>query len=178
MRFPRLTLRIASAAVFGVLLAATTSISAQAKPAPPGPGNSPSAQACSNGGWQDLVTSPAGAAFASQDACVAYAAHGGVLATKPPPQPLRFGFDSVSWDVNNNCIFAASGTGLLPGAPVTSTIDDAPGPSYGVVSPQGTWSSDTISMSPTQTLLVLSSVAADGTPVSAATDCVPPELPH
>lgn len=88
MRFGRsehrvgLTLRIGAAAVFGVLLLGTTAVAAQARPAAPGPGNSAAAHACQNGGWQSLVTA-AGATFASQDECVAYAAQGGVLKPKP-----------------------------------------------------------------------------------------------
>jgi hypothetical protein len=125
MGFRRLTLRLTAAAVFGVLLVGTTAISAQAKPAPPGPGNSPSAKACSNGGWQNLVTS-SGATFANQDACVAYAAHGGALAPKvaatlviSPDSPQTATFD------NPVCgPYTATGSGLKPDSFVYFTYLD------------------------------------------------------
>lgn len=76
-------LMFVAAAAFALFL--TTAAGALAKPAPPGPGNSPSAKACQKGGYQNLVTST-GQMFASQDACVSYAAHGGVLR----PRQLTF----------------------------------------------------------------------------------------
>lgn len=74
--------RVAAAGLLAVALLGTTAGGASAKPAGSGAGNSLSAKACHNGGWQNLTTST-GAAFASEDACVAYAAHGGVLTPKP-----------------------------------------------------------------------------------------------
>ena len=49
-------------------------------------GNSASAKTCQKGGWEQYVTS-AGAAFASEKECTAYAAKGGTLAPKPEPEP-------------------------------------------------------------------------------------------
>lgn len=43
-----------------------------------GGGNSPNAKACQKNGWQSLVTST-GDSFASEEACVSYAAEGGTL---------------------------------------------------------------------------------------------------
>ena len=44
-------------------------------------GNSTNAKTCQKNGWQSLVTST-GSSFASEDACVSYAAQGGVLYSK------------------------------------------------------------------------------------------------
>jgi hypothetical protein len=52
-----------------------------AKPPAPGPGNSLSAKACQKGGYVNLIGST-GQIFATQDACVSYAAKGGVLSPK------------------------------------------------------------------------------------------------
>jgi hypothetical protein len=129
MGFRQLTLRVVAAATFGVLLFGMTAISAQAKPAPPGPGNSPSAKACSNGGWRNLVTST-GASFASQDACVAYAARGGVLVTKAAAC-LNGGWQNVvtstgaTFASEDECVAYAARGGVLtpkPTAALTYTM--------------------------------------------------------
>jgi hypothetical protein len=52
-----------------------------------GGGNSASADACHNGGWQALVGAYA-AAFANQGDCVSYAAKGGTLSPKSASQVL------------------------------------------------------------------------------------------
>jgi hypothetical protein len=111
----------AGLATFAVLGA--VSVAAQATPAPPGPGNSAAAHACQNGGWQDLVTSD-GQVFASQDECVAYAAHGGVLAPKPTLTYALTG--CVPYQNSTNPVeptvcdsYTIAGAGLLPGAHLT-----------------------------------------------------------
>jgi hypothetical protein len=116
MGFRQSTLRVVAAIVFGVLLVGTTAVSAQAKPAPPGPGNSPSAQSCYKGGWQDLATST-GATFASQDACVAYAARGGVLAPKATATLTV----TSALDSSGGYVDTVTGSGLLPGATLFAT---------------------------------------------------------
>src|SRR3954453_1641139 len=45
-------------------------------------GNSDNAKACQQGGWQTLARQD-NTGFNNQDGCVSYAAHGGVLKTKP-----------------------------------------------------------------------------------------------
>ncbi|MFN2560681.1 MAG: hypothetical protein ABR571_05220 [Jatrophihabitans sp.] len=130
-----MTLRVVAAAVFGVLLLGMTAISAQAKPTPPGPGNSPSAQSCYKGGWQNLATST-GQAFASQDACVSYASHGGVLTPKAGENP-QYTLSSADY---GQCNFTITVTGLLPnttyqfvsiGNPIQSPDVYQPDPSTG-----------------------------------------------
>jgi hypothetical protein len=121
MGFRQSTLRIATAAVFGVLLVATTSISAQAKPAPPGPGNSPSAQKCYQGGWQNLATST-GATFASQDACVSYASHGGVLAQKRTVTLTLL--DQGTNESGAYCVATFSVTGFAPSTAYTAIVTE------------------------------------------------------
>jgi hypothetical protein len=139
MRFRRLTLRVTGAAVFGLLLVGTTTVGAQARPAPPGPGNSAAAKACQKGGWQNLVTSE-GLAFASQDDCVAYAAHGGVLSLKP----VARGTLTATWTFTDG--LSVSGSGLVPGSEVDLHGDQDGMPvapfAVGVVDANGTitWS--------------------------------------
>jgi len=74
----------------GVLLATALSCAvvatASAQPGGPGPGNAPNAKLCQKGGWQHLATAD-GAAFASQGACVSYAAKGGTLMPYPSATP-------------------------------------------------------------------------------------------
>lgn len=143
MGFRRLTLRVTAAAVFGVLLAGTTAISAQAKPAPPGPGNSPSAQQCHKGGWQNLATST-GATFANQDACVAYAAHGGVLRPKPSTT-FTDTYSGCTETLGGICRsysdLLVQGTGLLPGAQVIYCYTGGCLP-WDLVAPDGTLNFD------------------------------------
>jgi hypothetical protein len=76
----RAAVRIFSFAA-GVGLLAVLVGSAAAKPSGVGPGNSPNAKQCQQGGWEALVTSM-GASFTSEDACTSYAAQGGTLAPK------------------------------------------------------------------------------------------------
>ena len=72
---------VASAAV--VALSWVVAGGAAAQPAGPGPGNSPNAHACQEGGWQNLYTST-GERFSSQGECTSYAAQGGTLSSTPP----------------------------------------------------------------------------------------------
>jgi hypothetical protein len=51
-----------------------------------GGGNSANAKLCQKNGWQSLVTST-GETFASEEACVSYAAKGGTLVPNPEPEP-------------------------------------------------------------------------------------------
>jgi hypothetical protein len=62
-----------------------------------GGGNSLNAKACQKGGWETLVTTT-GASFASEEACVSYAAKGGILKraqtvnfTSTNPSPVLVG---------------------------------------------------------------------------------------
>jgi hypothetical protein len=117
-----LTMVGAGLAAFAVLGAVSTV--AQAKPAPPGPGNSAAAHACQNGGWQNLVSS-GGQTFASQDECVAYAAQGGVLAPKPTltfvmTNCVPYTNPPPGFDEPTICdTYTIAGVGLLPGAQLT-----------------------------------------------------------
>ena len=45
--------------------------------------NSASAKACQKGGWENLMRSPSGPGFNSEQECVSYAAQGGTLLPKP-----------------------------------------------------------------------------------------------
>jgi hypothetical protein len=86
----RTATRAAGVACITVAVSMLAAGPAPAKPAPPGPGNSPAAQACKKGGWQNLVTST-GQTFASEPECTSYAAGGGTLMPKPPPDPCAGG---------------------------------------------------------------------------------------
>jgi hypothetical protein len=66
--------------ILGLLLAAVTA--ALMVPAALAGGNSDSAKACQNGGWQNLVRQD-GTGFKNTGDCVSYAAQGGVLKAKP-----------------------------------------------------------------------------------------------
>jgi hypothetical protein len=114
---------VTAAFVAGVMVSAASVGTATAKPAPPGPGNSAAAKACQNDGWQNLVASD-GATFASQDECVAYAAHGGVLAAKPPTSTgsLHLAFSNCSPYTDptlDTCSATLSGAGAQPGSDIT-----------------------------------------------------------
>ena len=52
-----------------------------------GNGSSGKAEACQNGGWQNLARTDA-TGFNNQDECVAYGAHGGRLGLKAPGTPV------------------------------------------------------------------------------------------
>jgi hypothetical protein len=74
--------------VFAVVATMAMSVLGSASPAGAAKGgNSDAAHACQKGGWQHLFRSD-GTAFANQDACVSYAAHGGTLKTVPNSQQL------------------------------------------------------------------------------------------
>jgi hypothetical protein len=68
--------------LFGMVMA---SLMVGAATATAGSGNSDSAKACQNGGWQNLVGANA-AAFGSQGDCVSYVSHGGSLSPKTASQ--------------------------------------------------------------------------------------------
>jgi hypothetical protein len=72
-------LRVAAAASILVLFAVVAA-PVGAQPAGPGPGNSPNAKACRDGGWETLYRTEGGG-FSSQGQCVSYAAKGGELTT-------------------------------------------------------------------------------------------------
>lgn len=74
--------RTFSAAVLTVAVSGAYAAGATASPNGPGPGNSSNAQACQNGGWQDLRRSD-GTTFDNQGDCVSYAAQGGTLTISP-----------------------------------------------------------------------------------------------
>ena len=126
--FNRLAVRAVTITALTVALSALCASGAQAGPADPGPGNSPNAKQCYKGGWQNLVDAN-GVAFASQDACVAYAAKGGVLSPKPTatldftwgactPNEFDYGYPGLL-----ECPgYSITGSGLKPGAEVTGCI--------------------------------------------------------
>jgi hypothetical protein len=156
-------LLLVAAAVIGLFGTAAT---ATAKPAPPGPGNSAAAHACQNGGWQNLVTST-GATFASEDECVAYAAHGGVLAPKPTATLTI----TQSPDLRNPgyCDELVTGTGLLPGSHVTFTdVGIGSFSSFGTVAADGTYTSSGLVNSP-GTVMYATATRADGTTITSNT---------
>ena len=99
-----------------VLLVLAAAPAAWAAPSGGGKGNNAAAKACQKGGWTSLIRSD-GTAFTSQEACVSYAAKGGVLQPKP----------TATLTVTNRRIEAgiaflsATGSGLLPGSNVTFT---------------------------------------------------------
>jgi hypothetical protein len=78
----RSSLRSFAVVMLGLMLfsglAAPVAVTAQ--------GNSANAKLCQKGGWQDLQTDQ-GEPFASQDACVSYAAQGGTLEAIPVVDP-------------------------------------------------------------------------------------------
>lgn len=80
------TNRIRGLRVAGVAVALLAVIGSATAAQAAKPGNSLNAKACQKGGWQNLVTST-GASFADEQQCTSYAAGGGVLAPKPPPDP-------------------------------------------------------------------------------------------
>ena len=83
-----------------VLLAALASLSAViAGTAVAGGGNSDAANACKQGGWQNLVRQD-GTGFNNQGDCVSYAAQGGVPKSKGRPQPTAVSAPMFNYDVN------------------------------------------------------------------------------
>jgi hypothetical protein len=83
-----------------------------------GGGNSPNAKSCYKLGWKGLVTTT-GASFASQDACVSYAATGGVLKR---PQTISFTSTTPS-PVTVGGSYTPSATTTATGLSVTVTLD-------------------------------------------------------
>lgn len=91
-----------------------------------GGGNSTNAQRCYKGGWQTLYRSD-GSTFASQDACVSYAAHDGTLVTSAPIVGMAVTPDAGGyWLVNAAGAISlhgdASSHGSLAGASLSSPI--------------------------------------------------------
>ncbi|MFN2561633.1 MAG: hypothetical protein ABR571_10110 [Jatrophihabitans sp.] len=136
------------------------------------PGNSPSAQQCYKGGWQNLVTST-GATFASQDACVAYASHGGVLSPKPTAFiTLSPGYEIVQTE--QQCAFTFAGGGLLPTSDLYAVFNSSAPADLGPVGGSGDFNNAGIGFF-TQTngpgvyTLYLTGTAVDGTPVISNT---------
>ena len=102
---------------------------AWATPSGPGPGNSPNAHACQDGGWRQLTTST-GQPFSNEGECTSYAAKGGTL---QPKATLTVSFSQGQVVVN--------GTGLQPGATVFLCVTDKCSPLIvGQVAPDGTFS--------------------------------------
>ncbi|HEX8026029.1 MAG TPA: hypothetical protein VF484_07485 [Candidatus Limnocylindrales bacterium] len=108
----RLRQRLLIALALGLLVAAT-----MAGPAAAGGGNSVAAHRCQMGGWQTLQDG-AGQPFASQSACVSYAANGGALfhpvvtVTSLPGGPFPFG--TYAW-------LDLEGAGFHPNSSITMT---------------------------------------------------------
>jgi hypothetical protein len=147
--------------VLGLLLAGTTEISAQAKPAPGGRGNSSSAQSCYKGGWQNLVTS-GGATFASQDQCVAYAAHGGVFGA-PKPAGASLVITDSAVVVHGNCTYDITGSGLQPGSNIFFYQNSAPEGAAAGISSDGVYAGGVATGSGNN--VYVTGTAADGTTV-------------
>src|SRR3954453_9578491 len=81
--------RLLPVLVTASLLVATILVTAAPVAAANKPGNSPNAKLCYKGGWATLYQSD-GSTFASETACVSYAAKGGTLLTSPPNSWQQF----------------------------------------------------------------------------------------
>ena len=128
--------------IVGLLVAAVTA--AIAVPlAVAGGGNSDAANACKQGGWQNLVRQD-GTSFNNQGDCVSYAAQGGVPKTKPAaaPEPIAvsapmFDLDGTTCSVTvpytkgiDTVLYGVNGHGETPitgAVTVTGGLDGAPG---------------------------------------------------
>jgi hypothetical protein len=114
-RRDRMAAKTATAAVV-LAAAASTLVFAGGAVAAPG-GNSANAKLCQHGSWATLMDSTA-APFASQDECVSYGAHGGViypLATITLEPCVSQPFDGI-------CV-NATGSGLAPGSAMVTTLN-------------------------------------------------------
>jgi hypothetical protein len=115
-----------------VLLATAVVCLSQAALASAGGGNSANAKLCQKGGWQTLVRSD-GSTFASEEACVSYAAHGTLFqaaSISPYSQFTGSFFQRV----------AVRGSGFTPNQTITFS-ESGLGPG-GVVDSAGTVTSD------------------------------------
>jgi hypothetical protein len=124
---------------------AMAAVGAQAKPTPPGSGNSTAAHACQKGGWHSLV-GPNGETFTTGGGCVSYAARGGTLTTTSLVASHTDCATAPS-DVAPNgitCTLTVQGAGLQPGAPVFLCFTESGCAAlYGSVNPDGTYFSQT-----------------------------------
>jgi hypothetical protein len=109
-----------------------------------GGGNSDTAKACQQGGWQNF-TRQDGTAFKNTGECVSYGAQGGVLNTKPAPAPAgptevsapMFGLDVPSCSVTvpytkgiDTVLYGVNGysqTPITQNVTVTGGLDGANG---------------------------------------------------
>ncbi|MGB3330661.1 MAG: hypothetical protein WBA46_16995 [Thermomicrobiales bacterium] len=89
-----------------LLVTAMAPAASLARPSPDTRGNSQNAQACQHGGWMALQQT-GGGSFASQGACVSYAAQGGTLIVLDPVATLAF-----AYALNGDCVMTLSGTGF------------------------------------------------------------------
>ena len=89
-----------------------------------GGGNSANAKLCQKGGWQSLFTETGGS-FASEEACVSYAAQGGTLTTLTLQQQYQKicenagGDASASWNCVGN-LFLSDATFIALATPCTA----------------------------------------------------------
>ena len=88
-------------------------------------GNSINAKACQKNGWQSLVAAD-GSAFATEEACVSYAAKGGTLFRKPTKaaQTIAFTSTSPSFTLKGSPTYAPSAT-ASSGLAVVISLDAA-----------------------------------------------------
>ena len=176
--FNHLAVRAATITALTFALSGLGGGSAHAAPAGPGPGNSPNAKQCYKGGWQNLVDANA-VAFAGQDACVAYAAKGGVLSPKPTATlVIEFGMCTTTNDSSIlSCpAFSVTGSGLKAGADVVvcDTIQNVCGVP-GVVEADGTlpdeWASNSNAGCFVGDVVTVTTLTAAGTKISDSGTC-------
>ena len=142
--FSRLAVRAVTITVLTVALSALLASGAQAGPAGPGPGNSTNAKQCYKGAWQNLVDAN-GVAFASQEACVSYAAKGGVMSPKPTASLVLDIGTCTTGDTPGklDCTgMSAVASGLLPGSQTELCEQTSEGQGchdYQIVDPDGTF---------------------------------------
>jgi len=98
--------------ILGLLVAAVTA-AIVAPLALAGGGNSDAANACKQGGWQNVVRQD-GTGFKNQGDCVSYAAQGGVPKTKPAaaPGPIAISAPVFNLDVNTCSVTVPYTTGI------------------------------------------------------------------
>ena len=180
--FNRLAARAVIITALTVALSALVVGGAQAGPSGPGPGNSPNAKQCHKDGWQNLVDAN-GVAFASEEACVSYAAKGGVLSPKPTAT-LVFELGTCTPNQFTTVVgllecpgYSITGSGLQPGADVKG-CEVEPFPSCavgGVVEADGTlpdeWSPMSGAGCVVGTVISWTTTTAAGTAISSTDTC-------
>ncbi len=165
-------------AAFALLLAAL--LIPAAAGAAPGGGNSPAAKACQKGGYTGLVRAD-GTAFASEEACVSYAAQGGTLLPRPAITAIR----AVIWTLDGVQFVVVAGTNFRPWTRITFAVAGENvladylnnGPPYVTTDETGTF--DSIDDAARTSILLpctggtLTVTASDGTATATATATIP-----